>query len=90
MKQPFDDLSKDLASGMSRREALQRFIGGLGVAFLALFTGRCEGNAVCVQACRAQGLSGNEFGACVSASTRCPRGQCAYRTNNGQFVCMAV
>jgi hypothetical protein len=41
MGQQFDELSKALASGMSRRRALWRFAGGLaGAALVSLIPGR--------------------------------------------------
>lgn len=93
MKQPFDELSKHLANGVSRREALRRFFVAVGATIAGLFTGRpalAGGNAVCVAFCRSQGLSGREFGKCVSASAHCPPGQCAYCVNNGSCYCMPV
>lgn len=96
MKEQLDKLSKDLASGVSRRDALRWFLGGIGAAAVTLFTGRrslADGNNVCVELCRAQGLAGRDFGRCVSESAHCPPGECAYclnTTRTGSCICAPV
>jgi hypothetical protein len=90
LSKQIDELSKNLAGGMSRRRAFGRFAAAIGGA---LFLGRkasAGGNNVCVQFCRYQGLSGREFGKCVSASAHCPDGECAVVANSGQFICCPV
>ena len=89
MSKQIEELSKDLASGVSRRKALWRFfvaIGGSVFAGKAAFAG--NGNSVCVQFCRFQGLEGRDFGQCVSASAHCPPRECALMSNGGQFICV--
>jgi len=93
MKEHLDKLSRDLASGMTRRGALRLFFSGIGAAAVGLFLGRsasADGNAVCVELCRDQGLQGREFGECVSFSAHCPEGECAVSVNGGNFVCVPV
>jgi hypothetical protein len=90
MSKHIDELSKNLAGGMSRRRAFGRFFAG---AAAAVFLGKkalASGNNVCVAFCRAQGLSGQDFGKCVSASAHCPDGECAVVANSGQFICCPV
>ncbi len=96
MGELFEELSKDLARGMSRRQALWRFMGGFVAAVGALLTGRPaeaqrRGNSVCVEFCRGQGLTEREFGQCVAASAHCPPGECALVTNGGTVTrCVPV
>lgn len=93
MKKHLDKLSRDLASGMTRRDALRLFFAGISGAAVGVFSGRsalAEGNSVCVQLCREQGLHGREFGECVSASAHCPEGECAVSINGGNMVCVPV
>jgi hypothetical protein len=92
MGKQLDELSKDLAGGMSRRAAFWRFFAGLGGL---LFVGRKasadgNGNDVCVDFCRFQGLTGSEFGQCVAASAHCPPGECALAANSGQHLCVPI
>ena len=74
MAKQLEELSKDLASGMSRRTALWRFVTGLGAALLAGVTGKpahADGiGDVCVDICRGLGLTGSAFGQCVSDCVR--------------------
>jgi len=89
-----EELSMDLASGMSRRKALWRFVGGAGAAVLMASKGKAAGNNVCVEMCKTWAdelgphAPDNFIGKCVSASAHCPKGQCAYVkvTNGGQVV----
>jgi hypothetical protein len=95
MKNHLDKLSRDLASGMTRRDALRLFFSGIGAAAVGVFAGRsasADGNAVCVALCRAQELHGRDFGACVSASAHCPPGECALCVNAGETLenCVCV
>jgi hypothetical protein len=91
MAKRLDELAENLASGMSRRKAFLRFFGVAGAVVLA---GRAsaagKGNNVCVAFCRAQGLSGDDFGLCVSSSAHCPDGECAVQINGGHFICVPV
>ena len=97
MKDQLDKLSKDLASGVSRRDALRWFFGGIGAAALTLFTGRkarADGNEICVELCREQELRGKDFGLCVAQSAQCPPGECAFclnaTTTNFNCTCIPV
>ena len=93
MENNIDQLSKDLAGGMSRRRAFSRFFAGLAALVLGgkrAFGQKGKGNNVCVDLCRHQGLSGSDFGRCVSESAKCPEGQCAFSTNGGAFICYPV
>jgi len=93
MKKHLDKLSRDLASGMTRRDAVRLFFSGIGAAAVGVFLGRsasADGNAVCVELCRAQGLHGRDFGECVSASAQCPDDECAVSASGGNFVCVPV
>ena len=84
MSKQFEELWKDLATGMSRRKAFWRFFSGVGAMAAAVLSGRPataapgNGNNVCVESCRAQGFQGSVFGLCVSESAHCPPGQCAF------------
>jgi hypothetical protein len=90
MAKQIEQLSKDLASGMSRRQAFRRFLAGIGGGLL--FTSgraRGEGNNVCVQLCR-EHLQGRDFGECVAFSAHCPEGQCAFVGTGGVLFCAPV
>jgi len=74
----FDELSKSLASGMSRRASLRRFALGTAGALLATVRpgrgaqGQVIENRDCNDICRkAQFLEGKAFGRCVSVCVRC-------------------
>jgi hypothetical protein len=94
MKKHLDKLSKDLAGGMSRREALRMFLMGIGAATVGVFGGRkssADGNEICVELCRAQELRGRDFGQCVAASAQCPEGECAVCINTTSgCVCVPI
>lgn len=84
MSKSFEKLTKDLASGMSRRKSLQRFLGGLGAGAAALLTGRRAfaggpDMEICLEWCQALTAISRpgDFGACMSESARCPEGFCA-------------
>jgi hypothetical protein len=70
MSKHFEDLAKNLASGMSRRKAFGQFTMGIGAAVAGLILrrpARAEGiGKFCVDFCRSIGATGAEFGQCVS------------------------
>ena len=72
MSKQFEELSKDLANGFSRRKAFLRFGAGLGAALLGLITPRParaeEGiGAFCDNVCKAGDDCGfRNHGQCVS------------------------
>ena len=76
----FDELAKDLARGVSRREALRRLGGGLlgaAVAAVGLGLGKATADGkgkgeACVDCCNAITPRPHPFGDCVSA---CVHGQ---------------
>src|SRR5262245_48564787 len=83
MAEHFDELTKALASGVSRRDALKRFVGGvLGGLFAAVGlskTAGAQGNSqnTCPAYCRSLGIdpgNGNAFGKCVSNCAKCREG----------------
>lgn len=93
MSKRLDELSLDLAGGMSRRKALWRFFAGTGAAlFLRQRAKADDGNSVCTAFCLAQvaenpGAPQDLFGQCMAASTRCPDGECAlitFSSNGGK------
>ena len=91
MSKNLEQLSRNLAGGMSRRGAFKTFAAGLGGVVLALVGGgraNAQGNSVCVERCRAR-YSGRDFGQCVSASAQCPPGMCATRRHHDEdlWVC---
>jgi hypothetical protein len=93
MSKLIDELSKNLASGMSRRRAFGRCFAGIGVAAGALLTGKkafAAGNSICAAFCAGQHLRGRDFAACVAASAECPAGNCALVMNGGSPVCVPV
>ena len=94
MKKHFDKLSRDLASGMSRREALRLFFAGIGAAtVVGVFGGRrssAQSNEICVELCWAQELKGRDFGHCVAASAMCPPGECAMCVNSAGSDCQCI
>ncbi|SPF34292.1 exported hypothetical protein [Candidatus Sulfopaludibacter sp. SbA4] len=72
MSKQFEELSKNLASGMSRRRAFGRFATGIGAVLggLAVRKPARAGDGIgefCVDLCRdIFHLRGEEFGDCVS------------------------
>ena len=97
MKEHLDKLSKNLASGMSRRQALRLFFTGIGAAAVGLVSGSSlkaddDDNEVCVELCRAQGLTGRDLGRCIATSAKCPPGECACCINsaNDECFCMPI
>ena len=78
MAEHFDELTKALASGVSRRDALTRFVGGLFGGLLAAVglgkTAGAQAAGTCPAYCRSIGLTpggGNAFGKCVSNCAKC-------------------
>lgn len=70
-----DNLAKDSANGLSRREVFGRIAGGFGAALLGLFAGRRTTDCakLCEECCRNNFPHGGaDFGACVSS---CHQGQ---------------
>jgi hypothetical protein len=70
-----DNLAKDSANGLSRRQVFVRIAGGFGAAVVGLF-GRARSNdcgKLCQECCRNNFPHGGaDFGACVSS---CHQGQ---------------
>jgi len=91
MSKHIEELSKDLAGGMSRRRAFWRFCAGIGGA---LFAGKAASAAVpvdiCVEYCRSTSLNLLEFDECVIASAFCPRGECAMVSNGRHLMCVGL
>jgi hypothetical protein len=98
MKDLFDRLSKELATGVSRRNALKHFTKGVGAAIAAVILRKpasAQGKSVCVDICRAITHEGREFGECMAFSAHCPDGSCAFGFNStggpgANFVCLPV
>jgi hypothetical protein len=92
MSKRIEELSKDLAGGVSRRKAFRRFFVGTGAALFATRPASAGiGNiASCVEFCLYQKLEGKEFDDCVIKSAACPRGECAVLSNAGHFICVPV
>jgi hypothetical protein len=74
MGKELDELSKALASGVSRRAAVRRFVfGSIGAAAASLLSGRTSfaqstvnPAAQCLRFCRDElGLSGDPLGRCI-------------------------
>jgi hypothetical protein len=84
MGKHFDELSKALASGASRRSALKRFAAGVAGAVVAsVLPGRSaeaqSGESECRVICREWGLQGQAYGQCVSQCATCV-------AHGGEFV----
>ena len=81
MSKQFDQLSKDLASGVSRRTAFRRFLAGIGASAAVLLNPRKAGaksNAqLCIDHCQSR-YDGRDFGQCMAESNHCPEGYCAW------------
>ena len=76
MSEKLETLSRDLASGMSRRRAFWQFVTGLGV--IGALTGRkakAAQNIACYDFCGAQAQI--LMNLCLSASNSCKPGTCA-------------
>jgi hypothetical protein len=95
MGKHFDELSKALASGASRRSALKRFAAGVAGAAIASFLPgrRAEAQTAdelreCQEICRELGLQGGAFGQCMAQCTTCvARGDVFVILNSGP-VCI--
>jgi hypothetical protein len=74
MSKQFEELSKNLASGMSRRRAFGRFAAGIGAVAAGLVLRKPayanRNGEFCVDFCRRLGLEGKQFGDCVSECVR--------------------
>lgn len=80
MSKHVESFFKDLASGMSRRDAFRRLFGGTVAAVAAVFTGRGTARAdnFCLDWCNSQTESDpGFFGQCMAHSLKCPPGSCA-------------
>ena len=89
MSKHLEELSKNLAGGMSRRRAMWIFLATVGGSLVGNRSAMAKaGNKICVDVCRTQGLSGRDFGRCVSESLRCPKGSCALIVNDGVAICV--
>jgi hypothetical protein len=78
MTTQFDELSKSLAAGMSRRKAARSFLAGLGGVAFAAFTGKsafADNSAACSTWCSSQAAKFLDM--CLTASASCPEGMCA-------------
>jgi hypothetical protein len=81
LSKQFDELSKDLANGVSRRSAFRRFFVGISTAagvFLSGKSARADTGNFCVDYC--QSLYEKEpfaFAQCLVYSLFCPKGECA-------------
>jgi hypothetical protein len=79
MKEMVDRLSRDLASGISRRKALWMFIAGSGV--VGAFAGQkasaesLPSKILCAESCARQAEAFMQL--CIEASAGCPNGYCA-------------
>jgi hypothetical protein len=92
MMKRVEDLSKNLAGGMSRRKAFWRFLAGTGAALFASTrpaSGGIENIVSCVEFCLYQRLEGKDYDDCVIKSATCPRGECAMMSN-GHFICVPI
>jgi len=82
LNKQFDELSKDLASGVSRRSALRRFLVGIGAAagvLLGRRSAKAENFDLCLDFCAEQyGTTTLEYEECVYLSYYCPPGKCAH------------
>jgi hypothetical protein len=75
MSKQLEELSKDLASGVSRRKAFLRFGAGMGAVALGLFTGKkakADDTGLCDGFCTESGnyfygIQYSNHGGCVSA-----------------------
>jgi hypothetical protein len=78
MTTQFDELSKKLASSMSRRAAARTFFAGLGGAAFATIAGKtafADTSQTCDDWCKAQASAFLTM--CQTASASCPEGMCA-------------
>jgi len=91
MSKHIEELSKDLAGGMSRRKAFWRFFAGIGGIFLAGKTASAAPPVdICVAYCRMESSNLFEFDECVIASAFCPRGECAVIGNGRHLMCVEL
>ncbi len=76
MSKQIEELSKNLASGMSRRRAFWRFGTAIGAVLAGVITRKparadiinpSAAGEECVDFCRGLGFQGRDFGQCVAA-----------------------
>jgi len=91
----FDELSKSLASGVSRRAALRRFATGMaGALVTSVLPGRGEPVAAggvedhCQHFCDDLHLNRRNRKHCVHKCIRCERGGGDFTQGNGTFFCI--
>jgi len=81
LNKQFDELSKDLATGVSRRSALRRFFIGIGAAVGVLLgrrSAKADNQDLCFEFCFEQyGFNEIEYEKCLFYSHFCPPGECA-------------
>lgn len=94
MGQQFDELSKALASGMSRRTSLKRFaIGAAGAALASVVPGRVAKGApingqYCVETCRELGYKWAALARCAAACGSCEARGGVFAVMNEGAVCL--
>ena len=89
MSKHLEELSKDLAGGMSRRRAFWRFCAGVGGALFATKKASASVSNIhfCEEFCRDNSYGPLEFDECIIASALCPRDQCAVVNNGRHILC---
>ena len=94
MGKHFDELSKSLASGLSRRASLKRFATGtMGALLTSVLPGRGEQVAAgevrdqCRAFCRELDLNRQKRRRCVRECIDCIRGGGKFGQANGTFFC---
>jgi hypothetical protein len=90
MSSPFDELSKALARGVSRRQALKMFGAGIAGSVLALMGIERSSALVKTESCAefCSGFPPNQQGRCRSVCVRCPGGAEYTERVSGHFVCL--
>ena len=95
MGKHFDELSKSLASGVSRRASLRRFVTGMaGALVTSVLPGRGEQVAAgevrdqCRDFCRGLDLNRRQRRRCVRKCIDCIQGGGKFAQANGTFVCV--
>jgi hypothetical protein len=92
MSRRIEELSKNLAGGMSRRRAFWRFFAGAGAALFVTkpASAGIENIVSCVEFCLHQRLEPRDFDECVIASAFCPKKECAVMSNGKKFMCVPL
>ena len=95
MGKHFDELSKALASGASRRSALKRVAAGVaGAALASVLPGRraqaqvTDEQRECHEVCRDVGFRGRAYGECVAQCTTCVAQGGTFAAINARPVCL--